>query len=568
MHKYLITNKKVLFKYILIVPLLATSSVLFAKSLQPLLDIIYSKDRSVFFTYSIIALSLGVIDMLIFCLHKIFRERLRCEFISNMKEKLFNGILLKDIPDFNTNNTSHYLSIVSRDIRQINSGYFDSICGIYRVTVSFFITFGVLLFINPWIACLNLFVGILSVSIPKIFQKKLIHVQNRASLNSEKYINGFKDYLNGFSTIKLFHIQKVIKSKMQKSNWDQEYSNYRSISLVFSVSWISILCSQLSYILTIVVGIWMVLEGKMTVGSIVAISQLIGGIVSPLEELPTYITELKSIKGIIQKIEVIINSPQKTTVSENKAIKNYDLLIKNVSYSYQDNNLVIDNIDLKLEEGKHYVIIGESGSGKSTLAKIIMGFYKVNDGSIKLGDVAINQFPESQLYQLISYMQQDTFLFSDTLYNNITLYQNYSNEKVIQAVKDSGLQPLVEELPLGLETIIDENGNNFSGGERQRIGLARALLCGARFIIFDELTSNMDVVLENKIENTILSLKNTGSLIITHKLNDNLLKNCDGIIVMKDGQIVEQGQFNELIQEQGYFYNYYSINHNVTTDII
>ena len=158
-------------------------------------------------------------------------------------------------------------------------------------------------------------------------------------------------------------------------------------------------------------------------------------------------------------------------------------------------------------------------------------------------------------------MQQDVFLFADSLYNNITLYNDYDDSRIEDVIDKSGLRELVDSLPERLSSKISENGNNLSGGEKQRIGIARALLSGAKYLVLDEVTASLDAIMENQIENTILDIDNVGSVIITHRLNPNLLNRCDEIIVLKDGKIAEMGSFKELMDSKGYFYGFYIVNH-------
>ena len=231
-----------------------------------------------------------------------------------------------------------------------------------------------------------------------------------------------------------------------------------------------------------------------------------------------------------------------------------------MSFSYDGEVNQIEDISMQFEPGKKYVIVGESGSGKSTLAKLIMGFYD-NFGEIKLDGVELADYKREQLYGSLNYMQQDVFLFADSLYNNITLYKKYDSECVEDVIDRAGLRELVDSLPDGLLTLVSENGSNLSGGEKQRIGIARALLSGAKYLVLDEVTASLDAIMENQIENTILDISSVGSIIITHRLNPNLLNRCDEIIVLRDGRIAEKGSFNELMQQKGYFYGFYIVNH-------
>lgn len=563
MFHYLSKKKFIFILYLLVVPMTAVTSVIFSKSLQPLLDVIYTKDQQEFIICSIVVVSAGIIDMAVGGLGRTIRERLRCEFVSGLRKNIFAHILGKSIPDYNEQDTSYYMNVLTHDTECMSRSYFDSVCGIYRVIVTFLITMTALLTINPYIAVLNLIVGMISVNLPRLFEKKLQKAQNTSSETSEEYVKKMKDYLSGFSTIKLFHIQKQISEKMETSNRQQTKKSYQSFLTNYWVSWISILCSVLSYVFTLVIGVWLVIKGDMTAGSVLAISQMIGGIAAPFEELPAYITELKSIKDLKEKILTIAEQPAEEKIEECEKTEKCDIVLENVSYSYDGETNQLDSINYHFKPEKKYVLVGESGSGKSTLAKSIMGFYPKAVGEIKINEKNIKDYSQAQLYHLMNYMQQNVFIFSDTLYHNITLYQEYDEKQIEQVLKMSGLDEFVEKLPEGLHTTLSEDGGNISGGERQRIGLARTLLTGAKYIIFDETTASLDVLMENKIENTILNLKDIGSIVITHRLNPNLLEKCDEILVLKDGRLVESGSFAELIEKKKYFYSFYTVNHSI-----
>ena len=238
-----------------------------------------------------------------------------------------------------------------------------------------------------------------------------------------------------------------------------------------------------------------------------------------------------------------------------------DVELKNVFFSYDESKTNLSDITYHFEAGKKYVVVGESGSGKSTLAKVMMGFYPITAGQLRVGGKDINAYSRKQLYHLLNYMEQNVFLFEDTLFNNLTLYSDYSIDEIERVIEISGLKEFVDGLEQGLDTYLSEDGGNVSGGERQRIGLARILLLGAQYLILDETTSSLDAINENQIECSLLQLDDVGCVFITHRLNPMLLERCDQIILLKDGAIKEHGTFQELMEKKEYFYSFYMINH-------
>lgn len=561
MIKYFTRKKSLFVLYILLVPAMALTSVWFSQSLQPLVDCIFLDGNHTFLFVSLMALLAGVTDMLAMGLHKTVREKLRCSFLASLRQDMFASVLETDIAEFNKKGTSYYLNVITRDINTLSRSYFDSMCGIFRVVVSFLVTLGALLFMNPFVALLNVFVCALSVFLPKLLENRLIKAQNASSASFESFLQRTKDYLNGFTTIRLFHVKEQMEKQFEKENKNQTQAECSSTILNYWVSWIPMLCSTLCYVLTIIISAWFVIRGDLSVGGILAISQLIGGVVAPFEELPSYITELASVKEIQKKLRSLLDTPCQSGNTALPPADTCDIHLRDVSFSYEEDKTILNHISYHFAPGKKYVLIGESGSGKSTLAKVIMGFYPLSAGSVEVNGISLEHYSKNSLYHSLNYMQQNVFLFSDTLYHNLTLYQDYEESLLQKVIQISGLEHFVNSLEKGLQTEISEDGGNVSGGERQRIGMARTLLLGAKYIIFDETTSGLDALTEHQIENSILSLKDMGCIFITHRLNPSLLENCDEIVVLKDGAIREHGTFKELMGRKEYFYSFYMVNH-------
>lgn len=557
MLRYMKENKKLFIGYLLLVPIASISSAAFSMCLEPLINVVYTRSAADFVKYAALMIVFSFLDMGTHYCHKICREKLRVYYVAGMKRDLFNSLLKRSITAFNASPTATYISTINQDVAKMNVCHFDSICGFYRVSVNFLVSLVLVIYMNPMVAVLNIATSSVSLVIPKMFEKKLARKQEISSENSERYYGLLNDYLKGFSTIKLFHIQSIIKERMEHANRKLEHSNCDSVSANYTAGWVSMLCSQLSFVLTTILGVYFALKGYMTVGGVVAVSQLIGGIVVPFEELPMHLANYKSVKSIREKIKRILDVEEVQEEQHAIAVENCDITLEGVSFSYDENTSLIEDVSLTLEEGKKYILVGGSGSGKSTLAKLLMGFYSCDKGKVLLDGRNILEYPESQFYHQMTYLEQSIFLFDDTLLHNITLYSEYTPEEVQRAVRLAGLEELVSELPDGLHTMIQENGQNFSGGEKQRIGIARALLAGARFLILDEVTASLDPVLASNIEQMIMENEHMGVLLITHKWSEELLRKSDKIFVMNKGKLVEQGSFDELMDLKQYFYSYY-----------
>lgn len=214
----------------------------------------------------------------------------------------------------------------------------------------------------------------------------------------------------------------------------------------------------------------------------------------------------------------------------------------------------MDHISFSFDLDKKYALVGASGSGKSTLAKIITGFLRPDAGQITLNGLPINQLKECSLYDVISYQSQTVSFFNDTIKNNILLGNKIPDDEWQKIIRDSRLENMLDRLPEHENAVIGENGKNISGGEAQRIGLARCLAKHSPFIIFDEIAASIDNQNALEIEKTILSLKDVGVLMITHRIYEEMMRNYDLIFVLKNGKMTEQGTWDELIRKKGDFY--------------
>ena len=214
---------------------------------------------------------------------------------------------------------------------------------------------------------------------------------------------------------------------------------------------------------------------------------------------------------------------------------------------------------MNIKKGEKIAIVGMSGSGKSTLLNLLLNFYDVTSGHISIDNQNLQDISSESLYNLMTVVQQDVYIFDDTLSANITLNQPFTEDDIKQAVQQSGLENYILENELGLQTLCGENGSNLSGGEKQRLSIARALIRKTPILLLDEATSSLDNQVTAEIENSILKIRDLTALVVTHKLNEAILKKYDRIIFMKDGIIVEDGPFRDLIDRKGEFYKLFGL---------
>ena len=261
---------------------------------------------------------------------------------------------------------------------------------------------------------------------------------------------------------------------------------------------------------------------------------------------------LRACENAIDSVGFIDSMPDMKEGSITEPIKNHNIVFKDVSFSYDDRPILKD-VSAKIKENTMTAIVGPSGSGKTTFCNLIARFWDVNSGEILIGGNNIKDYKIENLMNSISMVFQDVYLFEDTIENNIKFgKQNASHEEVVQAAKKARCHEFIEVLPEGYNTLIGEGGASLSGGEKQRISIARAMLKDADIIIFDEATANIDPENEDKLKEAIESLtKNKTVIMIAHRLKT--IRNADQIIVLKDGEIVERGSHEELIKNNGLY---------------
>ena len=560
--KYTLKYKGQFIARIMTISLVALTSICFDFMMGFIVDIFSSGQTERFIP--IIALSIGLIITMF--LAEYIDGLVMSKYIKNtvnyLRTDIFSKIIDKDIKDFSLDNSGKYISILYNDIKIIEDNFLNNIFQVIASILSFSISIAVLFYISPVVVIFIVFFGVLGFIIPNALSKKLVIAKNDYSTNLEEITSVTKDLFSGFEVIKGFNISKKINEvfKYNSNNVEtskRKYSIIEAIIRGFSISF-----SVTIYLGVLILGGYLMYHDRITVGTAIIIIQLSTHIVGPVKTSISLINQIKSVSLIAKKIEDILKSYSEDIEENNLENFKNCIEINNLTFSYNEERKAIDNINLTFEKNKKYAIVGESGCGKSTLIKLLMRYYNDYEGSIKIDDNDLKSIYSSDLYKNMSMIQQNVFMFDDTIKENIKLFANYSDEKVIKACKRSGIYNLIERLPNGIDSLVGENGSKLSGGEKQRIAIARSLINDTQILILDESTSALDNETAYNLESSLLELDDLTLIVVTHKLIKNILLNYDEIIVMRDGKIVEKGSFEELINLKGYFYSLYYIQSN------
>lgn len=474
------------------------------------------------------------------------------------KSKLLDGITKKGISAFREETTSKYTSALTNDVTVIEENYVSSNFDIVTQLVLFFGSL-ILMFYSNWLLTL---VAIGMVFLPVIASvctgNTLVGLEKKVSDKNESFLGLISEVLNGFSVIKSFKAEETIKKIVDKNNSELEKAKRARGARRYLVGLIGGGAHFIAQIGVFIIGAILCLEGKgITPGMLFMFVNLMNFIIQPVAQLPGIFAKKKAAYALIRKMDEAIatddNEAQKTEeCSLDKGIKFNDL-----KFAYEEGKDVLKGIDYEFESGKSYAIVGASGCGKSTMLQLLLAGMDSYTGSISYDGNELRNIKPESLYDVVSTIQQNVFVFNASIRDNITMFKDFAKEEVDRVIKMSGLEKLIEEK--GEDYLCGENGCGLSGGEKQRISIARALLRNSKLLLVDEATAALDAETSNMVINSILKLKDMTKIIITHDLDRNTLEQYDSILTLKGGRIVEDGNFNDLMSQKGYFYSLFNV---------
>ena len=486
------------------------------------------------------------------------KNKLVRQIMSRYKNKVFQSILDSDYRDFSKEKTGKFISVLTENMKKIEQDYLHQYFNISK-NLSLMIFSLLAMFIGNWfLTLLVIIASIIPMMISGFIGHKSTSLQNRAMIADQKYLAKVKDILAGFLVIKSFNVKEAIR--LDYSHESEKLDEIYFIKGKFDV--LANVISQLSGMIVFLVafggGMYLVFNGYTTIGSVTAIVQLVNFVVMPLNEIGMGMSKFREGQATLNAFEVKDVIGLQT--GETKEYFDDVISFSNIDFSYPNTEeKIFNHLSLKIQKGEKIAIVGMSGSGKSTLLNLLLRFYDVTSGHISIDNQDIQAISAESLYNLMTIVQQDVYIFDDTLRANITLNQSFTDEEIKKAVQQSGLESYVLENESGLQNLCGENGSNLSGGQKQRLSIARALIRKTPILLLDEATSSLDNQVTTEIESSILDIKNLTALVVTHKLNENILKRYDRILFMKAGVIVEDGSFCDLMDRKGEFYKLFEL---------
>lgn len=558
--KIYMKQNKVLLLFTILTSIIASLGYVFmAVLLQKLLDIAVEKNMQQFIPMVLFSIFYFVMLGIFLYLQSLLSKRITCKIIKQIRTDVFKGIVSQSMGDFGKRNTADYLSIITNDVKMIEDNFLLPFFEVVQYTVIFISSFVLMIYFDV-IVTIVVFVAItLMFLVPSLLGKELEKRQNTLSSQLADFTTKLKDILSGFEIIKSYSMKQYVIQKFDKENSDTIHTKY-SVDKLFALNeGLSSFLALMVQIVVLFLSAYFIITERITVGTLLGMVQVSSNLANPLIMIFTNIPKIKSIQPIIEKLTVLSKYELNEVPKKQSATFNSVVSISNLSFAYEKQNRVLDNINLHIEKGKKYVIVGKSGCGKTTLVKLLAGYYTEYSGKILYDNTDLNMMNENDIVQLSSIIHQNIYMFNESVYDNICLHEDYSKESIDKAVKASGLNDVIEKLPEGLLYEAGENGSNLSGGQKQRIAVARALIRNKPILILDEGTSAIDMQTAYDIENHLLKIEGLTIITITHNLKKELLELYDNIIYMENGEIIERGTFEELTSVPSRFLKYLTI---------
>lgn len=478
--------------------------------------------------------------------------------IAQYKEYIFGILAEKKISAFSKESSSVYISALTNDIAAIEKGYLSNIFLVAECVPILIGSIIMMIWYSPLLTLVAILLSLLPVACAVLTGGRAEQAEKTVSDTNGQYTASLKDFISGFTVVKSFKAEKqmcLLFTENVKALASAKCKKDKIMVLVEMFGAIAGFVAQLGVFLA---GAYLALSGEsVTAGTVIVFVQMMNYVIQPVSVIPTCIAEYKSARGLVEKIAVSLaeNRPDqgKTAVKALKA----GIILKDLSFGYNEEKTVLKDINVIFETGKKYAVVGASGSGKSTLLNLLMASYHNYDGGIYYDDTELKSINSGDLYDLQSIIQQNVFVFNASLKDNITMFGDFSESEVDNAIQLSGLSPLVQEK--GKNYICGENGCFLSGGEKQRVSIARSLLKKASVLLVDEATASLDAETAFQVSSSILGLEGITCITVTHDLDESLLKQYDSIITLKNGTLKEQGSFDTLISQKGYFYSLYTV---------
>lgn len=547
-------NKCRFFVSVLSVSILSALNVYISVLMQQIIDIIAARDLDGVIQVSLCSLGTFVGLIIVYLIQRQTCSAFISRAITQYKENVFEKLLRKNLRIVSNESTSKYISMLSNDVNSIENNYLSPLFTFFMDMIGLIIAVIVMFAYSPLLSIIAIIFAFLPVCISLCCGNKLAEAEKNVSEQNEGFVNSIKEILSGFFIIKTFQVEKEMLALFRKENTKTELAKYnrrKTAELVNLLSMGAGVFAQLG--IFIVAAIYSINGNGITPGTVIIFLNLMNFIVSPITSIPQMVANRKAVFELINKMANLLFEESVLNGNIIHSQLDKEITVRNLSFSYDSSEEVLKDISVRFEKGKSYVIVGPSGSGKSTILDVLLGTYNTYQGEVKIDGIELKDIEQSSIYEMFSIIHQNVFVFSGSLKDNITLFKEYSDDQINKVIMLAGLSELVSAK--GLDYICSENGTNLSGGERQRISIARCLLQSSSVLLVDEATSSLDSITAMDILNSILDIKDMTKIVVTHYLEENVLKHFDVVIVVMQGRVCEIGLFDELMEQKNLLYS-------------
>ena len=474
----------------------------------------------------------------------------------DLREKLMDKILSLPMESVDENKRGDILSRITNDVDSLQHGITQSFLQLTTAVITLIGVFIMMLTINIWMTLATiilipiafLVIRFITKFSQSYFLKQLVF---KGALNGQ-----IEETFTGHDIIRVFNQEEISMEKFENDNdkwFDQEWKSQFYSSLNGPLM---NFISNFTYVVIAVLGAIFVLQRAIAVGDILAFFQYTQSFTRPIQQITRVMNQIQTAMAASERIFEFLDYDDEKNPSDKQLMEIKEgITFENVSFSYIPNEKIIKNLTFDVKKGQKIAIVGETGAGKTTIVKLLMKFYEIDSGSIKIDGVDIEEYDNHSLRSHIGMVLQDSWLFSDTIESNIR-YGNLdvSDNEVVEASKQVYVDNFVRQLSDGYKTVLNEDSDNISHGQKQLLTIARTILSSKEVLILDEATSSVDTRTEKLIQRAMdILMENKTIFIISHRLST--IRNADKIIVIENGEIIEQGNHEELLSLKGYYYN-------------
>lgn len=547
MKKYFVRASRQMTGLVLSAILVSISEVLLALSMKRALEMLINRERSGLSEFALLFLGVIMLSGLGYFLSGVAAASFKRKYLSELKRDYAETMLNMSMDHFANYAKGSISSGISNDINKLETQYLDTIIKLIRQGTSFLLAGAVLFYFNPLLAvCICLFTLLLFFA-PQKTHKNMYLLGQEFSTSMAEYSIKIQEILNGFLLIKVSNLTEMFKLELNHLNQKSEEVRYKLGIKESVLTSVLAIFSLMAFYVPFIIGAIFVYFGKVGIGALIAVINLSGSIINPVQQIGINLANLKAGRGILETMLDFINE-ESAPVCQHESTEKHEheelheelkeapdfhesLSLERVEFGYGE-RIILSNFSATIKKGSKTLILGASGSGKTTLLNLIAGLYTNYQGFILIDGREIRDLSRSFLSSCMAIVPQESFIFNRSLEENIVLSESLDATRFEKVCREARLDDLIQKLPEGNKTILGEGAQNLSGGEKQRIGIARAFYQNAPIILADEPTSSLDE--ENASMIFDILLKSDATVIcVTHKISEAQKHKFDSVLMLQ-----------------------------------